>query len=210
MSGAWASVGSAARRVAGARRPQRPGALVEVGERLIRVHGAQAAIRRADGRILVQLRLWPPGWELPGGHCDDHEDAAGCAAREATEETGLEVRPVGLVGVYRWAGLRRTADAVYLFDAAGGRTRRSIEAVSHRWVQRGRYPRTVFPWVPARIDDALDVAAGGAPVVRVQPVNARHVLFFGSTWAGALLDEARRAQRRLIAWRAGRRGRGAP
>src|SRR5262245_29902159 len=163
------------------------GSAVSVDGTIARVHGSQAAIRRADGRILLQFRLWPPGWELPGGHCDPDEDAAACAAREAREETGLEVRPVGLSGVYRWAGMRRTADAVYLVDAVSDAPRRSLESVAHRWVERGRYPRTVFPWVPARVEDALDVAGGAAPVQREQPVTLRHVLFFGSSWAGAVV-----------------------
>ncbi|MEA2672508.1 MAG: hypothetical protein QOG45_2728, partial [Chloroflexota bacterium] len=39
-----------------------------VGDRTFPVQGAQLAIVH-DGRVLLQLRPWPPGWELPGGHC---------------------------------------------------------------------------------------------------------------------------------------------
>jgi 8-oxo-dGTP pyrophosphatase MutT (NUDIX family) len=166
------------------------------------VEGAQAAILRGD-RILVQLRIWPPGWELPGGHCDPGESPADTALREAREETGYEVRLLGIVGVYRWAGLRRTADAVYLVEAVGGTPRRTLESVSQRFVRRSRYPRAVFPWIPQRIEDAFDVAAGGAPVLRVQPVAMPHVLFFGSSLAGAVVDEVRRLRRRLRRRRGG-------
>jgi 8-oxo-dGTP pyrophosphatase MutT (NUDIX family) len=160
------------------------------------VTGAQVAILR-EGRILVQLRVWPPGWELPGGHSELGESPADTALREAREETGFEVRMIGIVGVYRWEGLRRTADAVYLAEVVGGEPRRSLESMSQRFVRRSRYPRAVFPWIPQRLEDAFDVAAGGPPVLRVQAVTMRHVLFFGSTLAGALVDEIRRFRRRV-------------
>jgi len=57
------------------------------------VQGAQVAIIDA-GRIVLQFRPWPPGWELPGGHCEDGEDPAITAAREAEEETGYRPGPV--------------------------------------------------------------------------------------------------------------------
>jgi len=56
------------------------------------VLGAQVAIIR-NGRVLLQFRPWPPGWELPGGHCEDTESPEATATREAEEETGLV--PVG-------------------------------------------------------------------------------------------------------------------
>ncbi len=49
------------------------------------VEGAQVAIVQR-GRVLLQFRPWPPGWELPGGHCDPGEDPADTAKREVTEE----------------------------------------------------------------------------------------------------------------------------
>ena len=39
------------------------------------VMGAQVAIVER-GRVLLQFRPWPPGWELPGGHCKPGEDPA--------------------------------------------------------------------------------------------------------------------------------------
>ncbi|MFN2568554.1 MAG: NUDIX hydrolase, partial [Candidatus Dormibacteria bacterium] len=86
------------------------------------VRGAQVAIVQ-DGRVLVQLRPWPPGWELPGGHCEAGEDPRTAATREAEEETGHAVRITGLVGVYSWSGLRSVGDAVYLAEITGGRRR---------------------------------------------------------------------------------------
>jgi 8-oxo-dGTP pyrophosphatase MutT (NUDIX family) len=149
-----------------------------------------------DGRVLLQLRPWPPGWELPGGHCASGEDPAWTAARECEEETGLRVRVDGLVGVYLWRGWRRSGDAVYAGSVVGGTPRRSIEALRLRYVDLGSLPRTVFPWIPERLADALAWAAGSEPVLRVQPVHLRHVLFFGMQWAGVALDAARALLRR--------------
>jgi 8-oxo-dGTP pyrophosphatase MutT (NUDIX family) len=159
------------------------------------VSGAQAAIV-VDKRVLVQLRPWPPGWELPGGHVGTDEDPAVCVVREVLEETGLSVRVTALVGVYRWAGLRRQADALFLVEPVGGQVRRSLEALRVRWVDTATLPRAIFPWCPLRIRDALAMVDGAAPVLRTQPVTLRHVLFFGSRWVAAIVDAVRRLGRR--------------
>jgi 8-oxo-dGTP pyrophosphatase MutT (NUDIX family) len=139
-----------------------------------RVIGAQLAVVR-DGRVLIQLRPWPPGWEMPGGHCRPDEDPAACAVRETEEETGYIVAATRLVG-----------------EIVGGRPRRSIESLGTRFVDAGNLPRTIFPWMPQRIVDALAAHGGAAPVHRTQPVGLRHVLFFGVQWLAALLDWLRR------------------
>jgi len=163
------------------------------------ISGAQLALLDGDGRVLIQLRPWPPGWELPGGHCDDGEDPAAAAAREAEEETGLSVRVVRLAGVYTWAGLRSSSDAVYVGEVTGGAWRRSIEAVRMRWATADTLPPTTFPWIHQRVADALAASAGAPPVHRTQPVSLRHVLFFGGRWIGLVVDAVRRPT-------AGRRG----
>jgi 8-oxo-dGTP pyrophosphatase MutT (NUDIX family) len=161
------------------------------------VAGAQVALVH-DGRVFIQLRPWPPGWELPGGHCDDGEDPAATAAREGEEETGHSVRVLTLAGVYTWAGLRRVSDAVYVGEVTGGQWRRSIEALRSRWVSADELPPTTFPWIHERVADALAAAAGAAPVHRVQPIALRHVLFFGGRWVGLLVDLLRRGRRRSV------------
>jgi 8-oxo-dGTP pyrophosphatase MutT (NUDIX family) len=166
---------------------------VQVGDRAFPVHGAQLAFIDG-GRVLLQLRPWPPGWELPGGHCERGEDPGATAAREAEEETGLRVALGGLVGVYSWGGLRRGGDAVYWGTVSGGRPRRSIEALRTRFVTPAELPRTVFPWFRERVADALAAAAGAPPVHRIQPVHPRHVLYFGLRWVATIVDALRRAR----------------
>lgn len=55
-----------------------------------------------SGRIL--LAHWNAyghtGWTLPGGGMEDHEDTEATAVRECREETGLQVRLTGLLGVH--------------------------------------------------------------------------------------------------------------
>jgi 8-oxo-dGTP pyrophosphatase MutT (NUDIX family) len=151
------------------------------------VEGAQVAIVER-GRVLLQFRPWPPGWELPGGHCEPGENPAVTAARETAEETGYEVRIAGIVGVYAWRGLRSAGDVVYLGQVIGGAPRRSIESWALRMAPPDALPRTVFPWIRERVRDAVDVAGGGGPVHRVQPVTIRHVLGFATAWLHTPFD----------------------
>ncbi len=160
------------------------------------VSGAQLAVLD-HGRVLLQLRPWPPGWELPGGHCEPGEEPGAAAARETEEETGFNVRVLGLVGVYTWAGLRVAGDAVFLGEITGGRRRRSIEAWSVRSFPPERLPRTLFPWDRQRALDAVARSHGAEPVHRVQPVTVRHVMGFATQWLRSPVDTlSARARRR--------------
>jgi ADP-ribose pyrophosphatase YjhB (NUDIX family) len=53
-----------------------------------------------EGRILLHRRRDNGLWALPGGLMEVGETIAETARRETKEETGLEVEPVSLVGVY--------------------------------------------------------------------------------------------------------------
>lgn len=158
------------------------------------VSGAQMAIVHG-GRVLLQFRPWPPGWELPGGHCGRDEDPETAAIRETREETGYEVRVTGVVGVYTWKGLRSAGDVVYLGEVTGGRARRSIEAWAQRPAAPDHLPRTVFPWIRQRAIDAVSASHGAGPVCRVQPVTVRHVLGFATAWLHVPFDRMLRRRR---------------
>lgn len=59
-----------------------------------------AAIFDQQGRILLIQRKDDGLWAMPGGAFEVGETPAEGACREAWEETGLKVEPVGLSGVY--------------------------------------------------------------------------------------------------------------
>ena len=152
--------------------------------------GAQAVVVDELGRVLLQLRLWPAGWEPPGGHVGGTEDPVRTVTRETREETGLEIEVERLTGYYRFTGLRRSTDAVFRAHPVGGRLRRSREAWRLEWVAPDHLPGSLFPWYRQRIADAF-LPAGTTPSEWVQPVGpgavGRHGLALLVDLGGSIL-----------------------
>lgn len=77
-----------------------------------------------DGRGLVlQRRKIDPGmgkWTFPSGYVERGERVEDAAVREVAEETGLDVKLSGLLGLYSHPG-NPVVLAVYAADAVGGR-----------------------------------------------------------------------------------------
>jgi len=67
------------------------------------------------GKVLVQDRVktWT-GLSFPGGHVEDGESFADCAAREVLEETGLTVTGLKSCGVIHWLN-GKTLDRYLVF-----------------------------------------------------------------------------------------------
>jgi ADP-ribose pyrophosphatase YjhB (NUDIX family) len=62
------------------------------GGRYHRIEGAHVLATDAEGRILVVRTTYlGPGWTLPGGRVERGETPQVAAAREAQEETGIDV-----------------------------------------------------------------------------------------------------------------------
>jgi 8-oxo-dGTP diphosphatase len=79
-----------------------------------------------DGRpgtlVFIERRNDPIGWALPGGFVDEGEWIADAAAREAMEETGLDVEIVELFHVYSDPGRdarQHTVSTVFIGRASG-------------------------------------------------------------------------------------------
>ena len=71
-----------------------------IGHALFVGAGAMAAVRDADGRLLVARRTDDGEWSLPGGFTHLGENVAHTVVREVREETGLQVYPERLLGVF--------------------------------------------------------------------------------------------------------------
>lgn len=64
------------------------------------IPAASAIIENDQGEILLHRRRDNDSWALPGGTMEFGESITGTVKREVKEETGLDIEPVSLVGVY--------------------------------------------------------------------------------------------------------------
>jgi ADP-ribose pyrophosphatase YjhB (NUDIX family) len=96
-------------------RPHYPILRQAVGQTAVILPGAMAVIRDEAGRVLVARRMDDGLFDVPGGYSDLGETTTHTAIREVREETGLEVEPVRVIGVYSEAMQYRypNGDAVH-------------------------------------------------------------------------------------------------
>ena len=120
-----------------------------------------AWIRDEKGRLLLVRRGRPPfkgGWGLPGGFLDWNERTEQCCAREALEETGLEVRVGELLGVYS------APDR----DPRGHNVTVLYEATRVRGKAKGGDDAAEAKWFTPRQLERLEYAFDHAEIVREQ------------------------------------------
>ena len=83
-------------------------------------------------------------WMVPGGAIEDGENSVEAAVREAKEETGLDVKITGLLGIYsdRYGedGDYYTISIQYLGEVIGGELSTSDDLTDLEWIPIGEVP----------------------------------------------------------------------
>ena len=136
-----------------------------VGHDLVLLVGTAAVVRDGRGGVLLQQRADDGGWDIPGGAIDAGQSPAEAVVHKVREETGLEVRPRRLLGVFGGLAERTRypngdeaefTTIVFECDVIGGTLRAEAgEATSARFVPlaqlpplRGRYASRVLALGP--------------------------------------------------------------
>lgn len=118
------------------------------------------------GRLLLVRRGVGPGkglWALPAGFVDAGEDPRAAAAREALEETGLEVAVGRVVDAYPGAPAGRGGASFFLaFEATvvGGALQAADDALDARFFDGGDLPELAFPSTRDAADRVQRAAQG--------------------------------------------------
>lgn len=102
-----------------------------------------------DGRVLLVRRVNEPFrglWTLPAGFVNGGEDPAVAAARECLEETGLQVRVLGVLDVIAGREHERGADFIIVYHAEvlGGDLAPDDDADAAEWFLRSELPPLAF------------------------------------------------------------------
>jgi 8-oxo-dGTP diphosphatase len=138
-----------------------------VGHITLLTPSVAGVIRDEAGRVLLIRRGDGSGWSLPGGILEPGEILAKAVVREVWEETGLQVEPVRLVGVYSDPEVNHVTfsngDQVHLVGATfecriiGGHLRPDgEESLDVVYFAPEDLPETLVPAHHIRIKDTLE------------------------------------------------------
>lgn len=122
-----------------------------------------------EGRVLLEQRKDCGLWCFPGGMIEAGEEIKETAVREVREETGLDVRVTGLLGVYSMTqhriitypdtGTFRLIDVVLSAEITGGKLQCSSESFEVRFFEKNQLPE-LLPRAAQPIMDALEGKRG--------------------------------------------------
>jgi 8-oxo-dGTP diphosphatase len=124
-----------------------------------------AVVRDEAGRVVLIRRGDGAGWSLPGGMMELGERLDQCLVREVQEETGLDVEPVRLIGVYSDPFVNHitypNGDQIHIVSATfecrvvGGQLRPDgDESLEVAYFAPNALPETLVPAHHIRIQDA--------------------------------------------------------
>jgi ADP-ribose pyrophosphatase YjhB (NUDIX family) len=124
---------------------------------------AVAVLIARDGRLLLGKRgsgtREPEKWSFPAGFVERGERVERAAAREAREETGLDVVVGDLVGLYSSDG-ETVVLAVYEATFAGGEPRAGDDLMEVAWFPLSELPDLAFPRDRRILDQWLSSRSG--------------------------------------------------
>lgn len=98
-----------------------------------------------NGKILLIKRARDPFkgmWAIPGGRIEDNETAEQCLVREMKEETGLDIEPIKMTGLYSEPSRdpRLIIAAAYLVKKLGGEVMAGDDAGEAKWFDIDKTP----------------------------------------------------------------------
>jgi ADP-ribose pyrophosphatase YjhB (NUDIX family) len=124
-----------------------------------------AAVRNAQGELLLIERTDNGLWALPGGAQDIGESVVQAARREVNEETGVDVEITGLSGIYSDprhviayddGEVRQEFSLCFHAKPVSGKPRSSSESRKVRWVSPDSLQGLkIHPSMRLRINHAL-------------------------------------------------------
>ncbi|MEV0153409.1 NUDIX hydrolase [Micromonospora sp. NPDC050686] len=116
-----------------------------------------AIIVNDDDQVLMTQRRDNGHWEPPGGVLERDESIIDGLRREVREETGLEIEPERLTGVYKNMP-RGIVALVFRAHVAGGQLRVTEETTRAEWWNRERVTSGMDEAYAVRVLDALNEA----------------------------------------------------
>jgi 8-oxo-dGTP diphosphatase len=106
-----------------------------------------------DRALMIQRRD-NKRWEAPGGVLETGESITDGLKREVREETGLDVEPIALTGVYKNM-TRGIVALVFRCKITGGKLATNDEAVAFRWASETDIRSLATEAYAVRVLDAL-------------------------------------------------------
>ena len=120
-----------------------------------------AVVVNDDGQVLVIKRRDNGAWQIPGGVLELDESIQDGLRREVREETGVEVEPERLTGVYKNMNLGVVA-LVFRARQVAGTPGPTDEATDVAWWTAEQVERDMIEAFAVRILDALQTAQPSA------------------------------------------------